>query len=110
LALKRGTPIDALLLRGIARYALTCYRYIEPNPVRAEMVRARGDYRWSSRGHNALGADQALIKPHAAYLALGDTKGSRCERYRTLVAERLPPEEREEIRRHTSAALRRRDS
>ena len=59
------------------------------------------DYPWSSHNHNALGVDQALIKPHAAYLALGDTKDSRCESYRTLVAERSPPEELAEIRLHT---------
>jgi putative transposase len=88
-------------LVGTARYALACYRYIELNPVRAEMVRAPDDYPWSSHNHNALGVDQALIKPHVAYLALGDTKASRCERYRTLVAERSPPEEVEEIRLHT---------
>jgi putative transposase len=88
-------------LVGTARYALACYRYIELNPVRAKMVRAPGDYRWSSHRHNALGVEQALIKPHAAYLALGDTKDSRSERYRALVAERPPPEEFEEIRLHT---------
>lgn len=29
-------------------YLLTCYRYIELNPVRADMVRDPGEYRWSS--------------------------------------------------------------
>ena len=29
-------------------YLLTCYRYIELNPVRAEMVPDPGDYPWSS--------------------------------------------------------------
>ena len=31
------------------RYLLTCYRYIELNPVRAGMVMHPGDYAWSSR-------------------------------------------------------------
>ncbi len=29
-------------------YLLTCYRYIELNPVRADMVRDPGEYAWSS--------------------------------------------------------------
>ena len=37
-------------------YLLTCYRYIELNPVRAEgMVDHPGKYRWSSYRANALG-------------------------------------------------------
>jgi len=35
------------LVQG-ARYALTCYRYIELNPVRASMVQHPAEYRWSS--------------------------------------------------------------
>lgn len=37
------------------RYVLACYRYIELNPVRAGMVAAPGDYRWSSYHANADG-------------------------------------------------------
>ena len=36
-------------------YAMTLYRYIERNPVRAEMVESIADYRWSSYYANALG-------------------------------------------------------
>jgi len=34
-------------------YLLTCSRYIELNPVRANMVETPAEYRWSSYGHNA---------------------------------------------------------
>ena len=54
-------------------YLLTCYRYIELNPVRAGMVAALGDYRWSSHRRNAHGAHEPRITPHAAYLSLGST-------------------------------------
>lgn len=35
------------------RYVLACYRYIELNPVRAGMVAAPDEYRWSSHAANA---------------------------------------------------------
>lgn len=37
------------------RYLLECYRYIELNPVRADMVSGPGDYKWSSYRCNGLG-------------------------------------------------------
>jgi len=66
------------------QYLLTCMRYIELNPVRADMVRSPGAYRWSSYRVNALGKDDALIRPHPLYLALGRTKKKRVEAYRAL--------------------------
>jgi len=41
-------------------YLLTCYRYIELNPVRAGMVESPSDYAWSSYGANGLGIDTKL--------------------------------------------------
>jgi len=46
------------------RYLLTCYRYIELNPVRAGMVRLPEHYEWSSYQFNALGESNPLLKPH----------------------------------------------
>ena len=48
-------------------YLLTCSRYIELNPVRAQMVKDPGEYPWSSFGFNALGQADNLITPHAVY-------------------------------------------
>jgi putative transposase len=53
------------------RYLLTCYRYIELNPVRAHMTDNPADYPWSSYHHNALGQFSPLITPHAQYTILG---------------------------------------
>ena len=53
------------------RYLLEVYRYIELNPVRAEMVTDPGEYRWSSYQINALGKVSNLCTPHPEYLALG---------------------------------------
>lgn len=49
-------------------YALTCYRYIEMNPVRAnDMVDHPAEYPWSSYRYNALGEANPLIVPHDLY-------------------------------------------
>ena len=65
-------------------YLLTCYRYIELNPVRAGMVAAPEDYRWSSHGANALGLSDAALVPHEVYRRLGATDAARCAAYRAL--------------------------
>jgi len=59
------------------RYLLTCYRYIELNPVRARMFESPGEYRWSSHACNALGAHEARITPHEFYLAPGVDSATR---------------------------------
>src|ERR1700729_3005315 len=51
-------------------YLLTCYRYIELNPLRAAMVETPESYLWSSYHANARGAHDPLVDPHPEYLAL----------------------------------------
>ena len=53
------------------RYLLEVYRYVELNPVRAEMVTDPCEYRWSSYQINALGKVSNLCTPHPEYLELG---------------------------------------
>jgi putative transposase len=65
-------------------YLLACMRYIELNPVRADMVRSPAHYRWSSYRHNGQGKEDALITPHALYLALGKTLPTRLAAYKAL--------------------------
>lgn len=79
-------------------YLLTCYRYIELNPVRAAMVAQPGDYPWSSHGRNAMGRADRLVHPHASYLALGPDDAGRCSAYRELVMHAIAPDELEAIR------------
>lgn len=71
------------------RYLLTCYRYIELNPVRAAMVDAPAAYPWSSHRHNALGETEAVVEPHALYTALDSDPNVRCAVYRALFREHL---------------------
>lgn len=65
-------------------YVLTCYRYIEMNPVRAGMVANPADYRWSSHRRNALDAKDEVVVPHELYKALGADALARCAAYREL--------------------------
>ncbi len=65
-------------------YLLTCMRYIELNPVRANMVNHPGDYSWSSFAHNAQGKTSTLIVPHPLYQSLGSTLNQRQYAYREL--------------------------
>lgn len=65
-------------------YLLACQRYIELNPVRANMVTDPADYEWSSYRTNALGIRSKILTPHPVYLSLGNTKASRLCNYRAL--------------------------
>ncbi len=79
-------------------YALACYRYIELNPVRANMVELPIDYRWSSYSVNAEGRANSLVTPHSVYLALGTDDLARRRRYRALVQSGLNEDTLNKIR------------
>ncbi len=66
------------------RYLLACYRYIENNPVRAEIVETAADYEWSSYHANGLGEPSEIITPHADYLALAQFADERPARYQKI--------------------------
>jgi len=83
-------------------YVLTCYRYIELNPVRAAMVRQPQDYRWSSYSFNAQGRKDALLQPHEQYLRLGKDEATRREAYRTLFKAHLDDPVLAQIRQATN--------
>lgn len=65
-------------------YLLVCQRYIELNPVRAGMVSAPEDYRWSSYRANGLGHDIDMWTSHYIYQKLGKTVEERAKAYREL--------------------------
>jgi len=83
-------------------YVLTCYRYIEFNPVRANMVEHPTDYPWSSFHANAHGAEDPILTPHPEYTALGGTHSQRREAYRDLFGTRLDPALIDQIRAATN--------
>lgn len=83
-------------------YVLSCYRYIELNPVRAGMVAHPGEYRWSSYSANAEGAANGLISPQEEYLRLGSDDEERRQTYRALFKAHIDGKRVEEIRNATN--------
>ncbi|MEO5596598.1 MAG: transposase [Lysobacteraceae bacterium] len=82
------------------RYLLTCMRYIELNPVRAAIVGAPWEHRWSSvHAHLGLRHD-ARWTPHAAFLALGANEELRRAAYRALLTESVSTDDLTTIRDH----------
>jgi putative transposase len=79
-------------------YLLTCMRYIELNPVRANMAQDPGQYRWSSYRHNGLGQTDSRITPHPLYLTLDRDKANRPAAYRVLFRSELDDESLADIR------------
>ena len=80
---------------------LTCYRYIELNPVRAGIVRSPGEYPWSSFQVNAWGREDGLVNFHESYLALGHDAEERRDVYQKLIGEALSEEDLDEVRTAT---------
>ena len=70
----------------VRRYVLECMRYIELNPVRAQMVERPEQYRWSSYRANGLGFIDPAVTPHPLYFALGRSADERRRTYARLVA------------------------
>ena len=86
-------------------YLLHCQRYIELNPVRANMVVDPADYTWSSYQHNALGKNIELCAPHEEYLRLGSTNQERQEVYRELFRYHVDGKLLEDIRTAANKGL-----
>jgi putative transposase len=92
------------------RYLLTCYRYIELNPVRAGVARRPEDYPYSSYHANALGKADRLVTRHGVYLALVGGPGGEADpeglaRYRALFDSELSRRDLATIRRGTQRGL-----
>ena len=83
-------------------YVLTCHRYIELNPVRANMVNHPRDYVWSSYRTNAEGHISSLLTPHAQYQGLGRTDAERKTAYQSLFNAHLDPDTVKAIRNATN--------
>lgn len=92
----RATPVDT------ERYLLTCYRYIELNPVRAGLVKEPADYPWSSHRANAWGDRDPLVTAHERFEALGAEPGQRRTAYRALFKEQLDQTILRDIREATN--------
>jgi len=67
------------------KYLLACSRYIELNPVRAEIVSEPGEYQWSSFGFRAEGKPDELLDEDDVYSKLGATPEERRLAYKRWV-------------------------
>ena len=83
------------------QYLLTCYRYIELNPVAANMVTHPAEYPWSSYAHHALGKPNRLIHDHVLYEHLGQTSTERQYAYSELFRYALDTKDIHAIRTST---------
>jgi putative transposase len=81
-------------------YLLSCYRYIELNPIRAGMVSDPSEYPWSSYRRNAGLKPDDLLTEHGEYTALGATVGARAIAYRELFRTELDAGLMAELRRN----------
>ena len=87
------------------QYLLTCMRYIELNPVRAQdMVDHPAEYPWSSYAYNALGKEDKLLTPQLEYRRLGRKDQDRQSAYRQLFRACIPEKTLEALREATNKA------
>jgi putative transposase len=89
-------------LVGEENYFLTCHRYIELNPVRANMVSHPAEYQWSSYRANAQGEFDRVLSPHSLYEELGNDATARQIAYKKLFCSKLESSLLNEIRQATN--------
>ena len=103
------------------RYLLSCYQYIELNPVRAAIVKKPEDYPYSSYHTNALGKVDSMVTPHDVFISFvcGEVPGEKASEskkfgtdglrnrhiYQALCAEMLDRNTLTDIRRGTEKGL-----
>jgi putative transposase len=67
------------------KYLLTCGRYIERNPVRAQMVLEASDYSYSSARFYCLGEQDGLTQESPAFIEFGQEVIQRHIAYRKFL-------------------------
>lgn len=79
-------------------YFLVCQRYIELNPVQANMVKDPADYVWSSYRTHCFGKSVNMWSPHSQYMELGENPIARQRCYSELFNQVLDEKVIAEIR------------
>ena len=95
---KKDKKRTDLFTVGTNEYLLSCCRYVELNPVRAGIVPAPEDCRWSSYGEKVGLTKQELLDFDPFYLSLASVQTERQEKYKEFVMGTIPEEEFEQIR------------
>lgn len=88
-----------------AEHLLCVLRYIEANPVRADLVAEAGEYRWSSFAAHGQGEANDLLDPVPAYEALASYPAVRRRRWSAYVHQTPPEAEETAIRRSTERGM-----
>jgi putative transposase len=86
-------------------YLLACTRYIERNPVRAQLAARPETYPWSSVHFHTQGTSNPLLDEDPAYAALGETAAQRQGAYRGWLVAGAPEGEVAAIREATHKGL-----
>jgi putative transposase len=86
-------------------YFLAGIRYIELNPVRANMVVLPFDYRWSSYQVNAGYKQRESLSLHSIYLSLANNLSDVYLSYRKLFEQEFSPESSEIISKAISCSM-----
>jgi REP element-mobilizing transposase RayT len=86
-------------------YLIQLYRYIELNPVRADMVNDPCEYQWSSYQVNALGKASVLCTLHPACLAIHPKEKTRQTYYQPLFKHHLDTKIIDDIRQATHKGM-----
>jgi putative transposase len=68
-------------------YLIYCGKYIELNPVRAEIVEHPKDYKFSSYSYYSKGLHDELVNPNPVFMELSDSEKVRKKRYSEFVIE-----------------------
>lgn len=79
-------------------YLLACCRYVEMNPVCANMVSGPRQYRWLSYRERVGLVDKDLLDMDASYLGLADDAVRRIERYQAYLKQGASDKEIELLR------------
>ncbi|NOQ88295.1 MAG: transposase [Gammaproteobacteria bacterium] len=79
-------------------YLLVCSRYIEMNPVNANMVNHPSQYKWTSYMCNAHGESNRLISPHETYNRPGLCEEERRQAYASLFDDVVDTKEMQVVR------------
>jgi len=86
-------------------YLFTCMRYIEMNPVRANMTNTPGEYKWSSFHANGFGKEDGCVSPHDLYVSLGADTNKRTFAYQALFYENQDRDQIHKIRKALNQEL-----
>jgi len=87
------------------RYLEACYRYIELNPVRANLVISPADWPWSSYRCHAFGEPDRVVSIHNYYADLASSDQNRQSRYRDWFRDSPTEDELNDIRETTRQEL-----